>query len=102
MAERPTQESFSQHINTKFRVDLETPRPVELELISVKGYQSDANEQQGMERFTALFLGPPDLFLPQQTYPLRHDEMGDLNVFLVPIGRDESGFRYEAVYNYYK
>lgn len=102
MDERPTQESFSRHLNTKFRVEVEAPRPVELELIAVNSRPSDAGEHQGMERFSAVFVGPPDLYLPQQTYPLSHDEMGDLQIFLVPVGRDEQGFRYEAVYNYFK
>ena len=102
MAERPTQESFSRHLNTKFSVRLETPQPLELELVEVNGYKGDTGGQREMERFTAVFQGPPDAFLPQQTYPLRHEEMGDLDIFLVPVGRNEHGFRYEAVYNYFK
>ena len=102
MAEQPTEESFSKHIDTKFRVQLEAPQPVELKLVEVRRYTSGSNEQGGMERFSAFFYGPPDIFLQQGMYPLRHEEMGDIEIFLVPVGQDERGFRYEAVYNYFK
>jgi len=28
--------------------------------------------------------------------------MGEFDLFLVPIGEDDQGFRYEAVFNYFK
>jgi hypothetical protein len=40
--------------------------------------------------------------LPQQIYSLRHEKMDEFEIFLVPISGDENGFRYEAVFNYYK
>jgi hypothetical protein len=36
--------------------------------------------------------------LPQATYPVEHDELGRMEIFLVPIGPDGSGMRYEAVF----
>ena len=38
MAENLTEEVFAQNLNTKFRVRAEAPRPVELELVEVKGW----------------------------------------------------------------
>jgi hypothetical protein len=35
--------------------------------------------------------------IPQQTCRLRHPELGELELFLVPLGPDERGMRYEAV-----
>jgi hypothetical protein len=55
-----------------------------------------------MERFSAVFSGPPDVLLPQRTYHMTHPEMGEFYVFLVAIGKEADGFRYEAVYNYYR
>jgi hypothetical protein len=95
-----TEENFARHLHTSFRV--RAPRPVELELHEVKGWQARANEQTGLERFSVFFTGPGDIFLPQQIYTLEHEQMGVFEIFLVPIGRDAQGFRYEAVFNYYK
>ena len=95
-----TEKEFSKHVNTKFRIPIEPP--LELELTEVKGYLSQPNEQTGMERFSAFFHGPSDRLLPQGSYPLEHELMGAFELFLVPIARDEMGFRYEAVFNYFK
>jgi hypothetical protein len=99
MPENMTEQDFRDNLNTKFRVLLDAPRPVELELVEVKSYEPKPNEQPGMERFALYFNGPGDIYLPQYNYPLEHDKMGQLVVFIVPIGHDERGFRYEAVFN---
>jgi len=95
-----TEAEFSKHLNTKFRVASE--QPIELELAEVKGYLSKAHEQSGMERFSAFFNGPRKPYLPQSVYALEHERMGAFELFLVPVGTDENGFRYEAVFNYFK
>jgi hypothetical protein len=95
-------ESFSEHLNTKFSVRVDSAEPVELELVDVVIRQSEPNEQAGMERFSTFFYGPTNFFLPQQTYYLIHQEMGELQLFLVPITQDSRGFKYEAVFNLFK
>lgn len=102
MAATLTENEFSQHLNTKYRVNVEAPKPVELELVEVKTYadKDKPGEQGGMERFSIYFLGPADLFLPQGMYQLTHERMGDFELFIVPIKQEELGFRYEAVFNY--
>jgi hypothetical protein len=90
------------NVNTEFRIELDSPGPVELKLISVTPRVNEPHEQAGMERFSAVFSGRLDLFLPQQTYRMVHPEMGEFEVFLVPIAQDADGFRYEAVYNVFR
>ena len=96
----PTEEEFRRHLGTKFGVRVQAPRPVELELDEVKAYRAGANEAGSMERFSLFFHGPGDLMLPQGTFALEHPSMGELLLFIVPIGQDERGFRYEVVFNY--
>ena len=95
-----TEKEFSKHVNTKFRVAIEPP--LELELTEVKSYSSKPNEQTGMERFSAYFLGPGDRCLEQKTYSIEHEQMGAFYLFLVPVGGYQNGFRYEAVFNSFK
>jgi len=97
-----TEESFSQNLNTKFRVRADAPRAFELELVEVKGWRTRPEEQQGMERFSLSFRGPDDIFMPQNTYTLEHERMGEFQIFLVPIARDDDGFTYQAVFNFFK
>jgi hypothetical protein len=97
-----TETEFSKHVNTKFRLDLDAENGVELELTEVKSYLSKQNEQSGMERFSLYFQGPTEPNLPQKLYAFQHPEMGSFEMFLVPIGKNEAGFRYESVFNYFK
>ncbi|HXL09080.1 MAG TPA: hypothetical protein VN966_02565 [Candidatus Bathyarchaeia archaeon] len=96
-----TEKEFSQLVGTKFHVNVDQ-REIELELTEVKGYTSPAIEQGGMERFSIFFAGAGDPFLPQKVYRLKHQHMGEFELLLVPIAGDEKGYRYEAVFNYFK
>ena len=51
------------------------------------------------EQFSLVFAGPAEPALPQSMYPLDHDRLGRLEIFLVPVGM-EGGLRlYEAFFN---
>lgn len=102
MSDKQTEAEFSKHVNTKFQVQVEAPQPIELTLVSVTPRRIEPHEQAGMERFSAIFMGPREIFLPQQTYRVAHPEMGEFEIFLVALGGEPEGFRYEAVYNYYR
>ena len=102
MSARPTEEDFRKHEGTKFRVLVEAPTPFELELTQVLSYNPQPNEQQNMERFSLRFAGPGDVMLRQGTYPFAHPELGELQLFIVPIGRNEHSFKYEVIFNYFK
>lgn len=102
MAASLTEKEFSKHVNTKFRVNLDAENGVDLELVEVKGYMSKHNEQTGMERFSIYFQGPGQPYLPQMLYKFQHDQMGEFEIFVVPIAETNAGFRYESVFNYFK
>jgi hypothetical protein len=102
MSVMPTEENFREHLGTKFGVRVETPRPLELELVEVKGYNAQSGEPSGMERFSLFFYGPGDIMLRQGTFTLEHPSMGELTLFMVPVGRDQRGFRYEVVFNFHR
>lgn len=95
MTENITKEMFAESVNTKFRVHQESKDTVELELAQVTlGIATPRNEQ-----FALLFHGPQNPFLPQAIYHVEHDHLGELDLFLVPVGKVQDGFQYEAVFN---
>ena len=96
-----TEKEFSKHTGTEFQTEV-NQQTFALKLAEVKGYIPKENEQRGMERFSIFFDGPGEFRLPQGIYHLRHEQMGEIDIFLVPISGDEQGYRYEAVFNYYK
>jgi hypothetical protein len=55
--------------------------------------------ERGRRRPIALvLLRPPDLVRRQRTYPFEHDDIGRFEIFIVPLGPDREGLRYEAVF----
>src|SRR5262249_6742071 len=95
MAEGFTIEMFKPHTGSKFVMHCGTTGAVELELESVADLGSSARHIQ----FSMVFVGPQDAPLGQMTYRLDHPVLGALDLFLVPISKDQSGVRYEAVVN---
>ncbi|MDX6306054.1 MAG: hypothetical protein QOI77_3023 [Blastocatellia bacterium] len=85
---------FAENLNTKFSVRVDGNKTVELELTEI----TESNSAPNHEQFAVAFRGPADVYLPQQIYPLEHQRMGTMSVFLVPVGRDEQGFEYEAIF----
>jgi hypothetical protein len=60
-----------------------------------------ARDQPGPRRspFSLIFRGPASPIFPQRIWALEHAALGRLEIFLVPIGPDAAGMRYEAVFN---
>ena len=102
MSDVQNEASFAKNVNTNFRIEHDLPQPVELKLVSVTPRVNEPTEQAGMERFSVLFSGPLDFYLPQQTYRMVHPDMGEFEIFLVAIAKESDGFKYEAVYNLFK
>lgn len=48
--------------------------------------------------FSLLFHAPDRTLVPQQTCSVEHPQIGDFALFLVPLGSDDQGMRYEAVF----
>jgi len=51
------------------------------------------------EVFSLFFHGPSAPFVSQGIHTLNHSHLGELELFLVPIGQDKDGFQYEAAFN---
>jgi hypothetical protein len=96
-----TEQEFSRHLNSTFNVKL-VDGDLPLELVEVSAYRPQEHEEKGLERFSALFAGSGNALLPQGLYHLSHDQMGELDLFLVPVSVDQRRIQYEAVFNYFK
>jgi uncharacterized protein DUF6916 len=48
--------------------------------------------------FSLWFVSAPGPFLPQKIYPVEHPDMGQLDIFLVPLGPREAGNLYESIF----
>lgn len=96
-----TLDLFEPHTGTAFALRVDEP-PFEAltltETAALPAHAGPNGEAPPREPFSLLFEGPPEPALLQQTVPLTHEEMGDLDLFLVPIGPGAEGQqRYEAI-----
>ncbi|HYW71900.1 MAG TPA: hypothetical protein VE961_12750 [Pyrinomonadaceae bacterium] len=96
-----TEQEFSRHLNSRFYVKF-SDGDLPLDLVEVTAYRPQEHEEKGMERFSAVFSCPANLLLPQGLYHLSHEQMGELDIFLVPVTPNQRGPQYEAVFNYYR
>jgi hypothetical protein len=69
-----------------------------VELLLVEAAHKDAGPHAPRPPFSLLFHGPADPFLPQATYRFEHASLGVMEIFIVPLGRDEHGSVYEAFF----
>lgn len=95
-----THEHFAGRVGEPFAVSFGS-RELALELVqAAEGREPGGRGPDGQERqqFSLVFRGPATPVMPQGTYPLVHKALGDLELFLVPIGLDAEGMRYEAAF----
>jgi hypothetical protein len=86
----PTRQQFEAEVSTAFHVV--GADGVNLQLSEVRGGRSSAD----LEQFSAYFRSDPGVVFAQGAYLLRHDALGDVEIFLVPIDRDGDSLVLEA------
>ena len=95
-------EFFASRVNTKFRVWIDASDSLELTLSEIAprlvSTTGGANRQT-YENFALGFLGPAERLLPQRMYWFESAGLGRFELFIVPVGRDANGVRYEATFN---
>jgi hypothetical protein len=82
-------------LNTKFRIDVTPNMSVDAELIKI----SDLLTRPRQEQFSILFLSGADTPAEQGLFAVHHETLGDFELFLVPVGSDEKGITFQAVFN---
>ena len=94
-------ESFQLRVGDRFHVSVMSGGKLDLELTSVRSLVDYADSlSRGTHRkpFSLSFIGPEGVRLPQGTYHFEHDELGEFDVFIVPIGRQGNQLTFEAIY----
>jgi hypothetical protein len=97
-----TQATFAPLVGMRFRLRVNAATTVEVELIEAlrlpvrpgRGGQAPKREP-----FSLVFRGPKESVLPQGIYTVEQEALGTAGIFLVPIGPDDVGQRYEAIFN---
>ncbi|HKX83977.1 MAG TPA: hypothetical protein VJL58_07155 [Pyrinomonadaceae bacterium] len=96
VATLPTKQQFLSALNSEFHVELADGSGFEVSL--VKCDEIVSNDVQ--ENFSLLFKAPLEAPPFQGIYRLMHRRLGGMDLFIVPVKKDEHGLYYEAVFNH--
>ena len=99
-----TSAAFEPHVGERFELVTATGESFEVTLTSCAETSYGSPEQwlEQIDRvpFSLVFHAPGGELAPQQTFTVRHPQLGELEIFLVPLGPDrERGMTYEAVFS---
>lgn len=96
MLETFTHATFAERLGDSFHIHLQEALPLEVRLIEAQELGGGGGGRR--TPFSLVFRGPLRPVLPQRIYRIEHEAMGNFELFLVPIGPDGEGMRYEAVF----
>lgn len=89
-----TVDTFSPRVGEEFRLSDDNGATIPTRLLQATTGARGVHREQ----FSLVFRAPNGTTLPQGIYRVEHDEMGSFGLFLVPLGPDGEGMRYEAVF----
>jgi hypothetical protein len=95
-----TKEDFAPHLESLFTLHV-VGQALPLRLASVTGltYPSPRFAQEGRRQpFSLHWRGPISPWTRQGTYRLEHPVLGEMELFIVPLGPDGDGMQYEAIF----
>lgn len=97
MLDTLTVASFEPHVGSSFQIRPGGADALTLKLIEASAAGGDPSPKR--EPFSLVFVGPDEPLLEQAIYPVEHDELGQLTLFMVPLGpHKDGGLRYEVVF----
>lgn len=97
MATPTSLDTYTAHIGSEFLVQLEDGTTHRVTLTSATPRIDDELQTA----FSLYFRGEGEV-LPQRIYQFHHAQLGDFDLFIVPIVNRRSGITYEAVFNLLK
>jgi hypothetical protein len=89
------QEMFENHVGSRFTLTDAGP-PLTMVLDRLEAGPSSPRQVQ----YALFFRVEGDAALPQRIYHLDHAALGEMDLFLVPIGRVDETVEYQACFNH--
>lgn len=96
MLDTLTVDRWRECLGQNFRARLGQDAGIDLKLTSATPLGAESGYQR--QPYSLMFDGPLTPLLPQAIYPLQNESMGELGIFLVPLGPQGQAMRYEAIF----
>jgi len=100
MAERQLVfEDFSDKVGDAFVIKNEGVPAIALKLTEATPLNPAFAPRGARPPFSLIFVAAGPLILPQRIYRMVHEVLGEVAIFIVPVGKDAEGVHYQAVFN---
>ena len=100
MSARLDVSAYAARIGQTFRLGFQDGSTLAIVLVEVQDLGARPTPTGPLSSYSLRFSSPGEMrFAPQGTYRIEHDELDPQDVFLVPMGPDAIGMRYEAIFN---
>lgn len=101
MLDKLSVDEFMPAVGQTFTLDVGEAGTLDLELVGASTHPPDTpskDESGNRSPFSVRFRGPAEPILGQRIYRLDNETVGPLEIFIVPLGVDERGTTYEAIF----
>ena len=97
MLDKVTRQVFTEAMGSTFELKRDGEPTLGLDLIEA----TDLRQPGKLGRpdpFSLIFRGPMEPVLPQKIYAMHNRKVGKMDIFIVPIGPDDQGMLYQAIF----
>ncbi len=101
MLDHLTADTFLAHLGQMFTLHATATDTIDIELVRVTPLgetPAPGDSRAPRAPFSIAFKGPAQILLPQRIYAVEHAQLGRHSLFLVPLGPEQGGMIYEAVF----
>jgi len=95
MTQELTRDDYAANLNTDFVVEFNPEMKITMQLIEA----TEVLERFRQRTYSLLFQAPADTPIAQGMLNIEHEKLGQFNIFLVPVGKDDRGVLFESVFN---
>lgn len=93
----PDQKSFEAKKQDSFEIQFNSEQKSICRIEDITTSQAPAVNREG-QQFSVIFANESPTVFEQGVYPVSHAELGEFELFLVPVFGDDQGVHYEAVF----
>lgn len=92
-------EDFAHRVGETFAIDEQELAGIPMTLAEAEPLRATWSKPGQRPPFSLTFVGKDPRVLEQRLYRFDVAGVGKVEIFLVPVGRDENGVSYQAVFN---
>ncbi|ACK66018.1 conserved hypothetical protein [Rippkaea orientalis PCC 8801] len=93
---------FDNYLEDEFYIKMSESESIQFKLVEVESLQTNQRRKPSnkirSQPFSLIFVGPLTPIFNQSIYQLSHPQLGEIEIFLVPLGESDTGIEYQAIF----